>query len=224
MSLLSVSEVAEELDVSPRRVRQMLADGLLRGEQVGRAWIVDRGSVREAQRRYHDVGRPWSSRSAWALLALANGDEPQVSAVELLRARRRLGEGLDSVVARLRVRADERRFYAHPSVLDRLVGLPRLVRSGASAVEDYRADLIPGEVVEGYLPASDIDGVVRRLALESVHDHPNVYIRVVDDAVWPFEAGQKVAPLPVVAIDLLESSDERSRRAGRALLETLGSR
>src|SRR5688572_15125152 len=131
MVLLSVSEVAEELAVSSRRVRQMLADGLLRGEQVGRARIVDRGSVREAQRRHQEAGRPWRSRSVWALLALANDDEPEVSAVELLRARRRLEEGLESAVAKLRARGDERRFYAHPSVLDRLAGLPGFVRSGA---------------------------------------------------------------------------------------------
>lgn len=223
MSLLSVSEVAEVLAVSPRRVRQMLADGLLRGDQVGRAWIVDRESARDAQRRQRDVGRPWSSRSAWALLALANGDEPEVSAVELIRARRRLEDGLESMVSKLRARADERRFYAHPSVLERLANLLGFVRSGASAVEEYRADLVPGEVVEGYLPASDIDDVVRRLALESDPDHPNVFIRVVDDGVWPFDVGQKVASLPVVAIDLLDSSDERSRRAGRALLERLAS-
>jgi hypothetical protein len=108
--------------------------------------------------------------------------------------------------------------------MDRLVVLPGFVRSGASAVGDYRADLIPGEVVEGYLVASDVDGVVRHLALEADPDHPNVYIRVVNDAVWPFDVGQKVASLPVVAIDLLESSDERTRRAGRALLERLESR
>lgn len=224
MPLMGVSEAAEELAVSPRRVRQMLAEGPLRGQQVGRAWVIDRESVREAKRRHLGAGRPWNAKSAWALLALANDDEPQGSAVERLRARQRLDEGLESVVAKLQARAKEHRSYAHPSVLDRLMALPGLVRSGASAVADYRVDLVPGEVVEGYLPASMFDDVVERFALEADSDRPNVYIRVVDDAVWPFDADQKVAPLPVVAIDLVESSDERSRRSGKSLLERLASR
>jgi excisionase family DNA binding protein len=220
---MGVSDVAEELAVSSRRVRQMLADGVLRGDHVGRAWVVDRASVHEAQRRQFSVGRPWNARSAWAVLALASGDEPELPAVERLRARRRLEEGLEAVVAKLGVRADERRFYAHPSVLARLVVVPGFVRSGASAVDDYRVDLAPGEAVEGYVPASAIEGIVGRFALDPDPDRPNVFLRVVDDAVWPFRFDQVVAPLPVVAIDLLESSDERSRRAGSALLERLRS-
>jgi excisionase family DNA binding protein len=221
MSLMSVSEVAGELAVSPRRVRQMLADGLLRGEQVGRAWIVDRASVREAQLREFPVGRPWSARSAWGLLGLANDEDPDLSPVERSRANRRLEEGLENHVDKLRSRAQERRFYAHPSVLGRLAGHAAVVRSGVSAVAEYRVDLVPGEAVEGYIFESALDGLVREFSLDADWDRPNLILRVVDDEVWPFAAGQKVAPLPVVAVDLLESSDERSRRAGRLLLKRL---
>ena len=218
---MSVSEVAGELAVSPRRVRQMLADGLLRGEQVGRSWIVDRESVREAQLREFPVGRPWSDRSAWGLLLLAAGEEPELSPVGMSRARRRLSQGLEAWVDKLRSRAEEHRFYAHPSILEQLAGHAALVRSGVSAVDDYRVDLVSGEAVEGYLTASALEGVVDQFAMDADSDRPNVVLRVVDDSVWPFASDQKVAPLPVVAIDLLESPDERSRRAGRILLERL---
>jgi hypothetical protein len=59
--------------------------------------------------------------------------------------------------------------------------------------------------------------VVQRYALEEDPERPNLLLRVVDDDVWPFEAGTNIAPRPVVAVDLLESDDDRSRRAGLEL-------
>ena len=39
-------------------------------------------------------------------------------------------------------------------------------------------------------------------------------LRVVNDGLWPFGPDEAVAPLPVVAVDLVEVGDGRSRRAG----------
>ena len=69
MSMLGVAEAAVELAVSPRRVRQMLADGVLAGERVGRAWVIDANDLRQVGHRRPEVGRPWSPASAWAVLA-----------------------------------------------------------------------------------------------------------------------------------------------------------
>jgi excisionase family DNA binding protein len=218
MSMLGVAEAAAELGVSPRRVRQMLADGVLDGERVGRAWVIGSDQLRQAGHRRPEVGRPWSSASAWAVLALADGGKPVLSPVERSRARKRLAEGLDSVARRLGSRADRRSFYAHPSVLDRLADVPGVVRAGASAAPVHGADLVVGEGFEGYVRAGELDGLVSQFGLDGQAARPNVLLRVVDDAVWPFQPGQESAGRAVVAMDLLESDEPRTQRAGAELL------
>ena len=42
---LSTAEAGDVLQVSPRRVRQLLADGRLAGRRCGGRWRIDRGSV-----------------------------------------------------------------------------------------------------------------------------------------------------------------------------------
>jgi len=69
MSMLGVAEAAAELGVSPRRVRPMLADGVLAGERVGRAWVIDFNDLEHVEHHRPEVGRPWSPASAWAVLA-----------------------------------------------------------------------------------------------------------------------------------------------------------
>lgn len=45
--IMSTAQVAAELKVSDARVRRLLLDGALRGEKVGRDWIVRRKNVEE---------------------------------------------------------------------------------------------------------------------------------------------------------------------------------
>lgn len=219
MSLVGVAEAAEELRVSPRRVRQMLADGDLLGERVGRAWVIERRALDQVMGRLPPVGRPWRAEAAWAFLELAAGRDIDLSAVDRLRIRRRVDEGVEVNLGRLRARANERRLYAHPSVLEPLQALPGFVGSGVSAAQGYAVDLIARDEAEGYIRASEIDRVIERFALDESSDRPNVILRVVDDHAWPFEVGQSLASEIVVAVDLIESDNERSRRAGFALLE-----
>ncbi|MGH9892253.1 MAG: helix-turn-helix domain-containing protein, partial [bacterium] len=51
MSLLSVAEAAAQLGLSERRVRQMLAAGILPGERIGRAWVIDSKAIRRLSNR-----------------------------------------------------------------------------------------------------------------------------------------------------------------------------
>ncbi len=210
---------AEELRVSPRRVRQMLADGVFSAERVGRAWVIDAEDLRQVGHRRPEVGRPWSPRSAWAVLELADGEEPDLSPVERSRARKRLAQGLESVAGRLGARAERRRFYAHPGVLDRLAEAPAVVRAGISAAVEHGADLVAGDGFEGYLRAGDLDEFVSRFGLDDKAARPNVWLRIVSDVVWPFRPSQRAAGRAVIAVDLLESADPRARRAGAELLE-----
>lgn len=217
MSLMSVADAAEELDVSPRRVRQLLAAGRLPGQQIGGTWVIERVSLDELLRAA--AGRPWSLRSAWAVLGLASGNDLELSPVERSRARRRLADnGLAGLVVQLRSRADRHDFYAHPSALARIVDEVGVVRGGVSAAPEHRVDLIAVDAAEVYVRESRLSEVVDRNELAADANRPNIAVRVVSDDVWPFATDDEVAPWPVVALDLLDASDERSRRAGVDLI------
>lgn len=218
MDVLSVARAADVLDVSPRRVRQLLESGQLAGQQLGRSWVIDRGDVDRFRR--NGAGRPWSASSAWAVLGLAAGHEPELSPVDRSRARGRLADrGLGGLVEQLRARAERREVYAHPSVLGRVVRDDRAVRSGVSAAHEYHADLIVQDAAEVYARAGDVADLVDSYALDEYADRPNLILHVVDDEAWPFGDRQQVASWPVVAVDLLDADDERSQRAGRELIE-----
>lgn len=218
MSLMGAAEAADSLDVSPRRVRQMLEAGSLPGQRVGGSWVIRRADVERLRRQ--SVGRPWSAKSAWAVLKLAAGRDQELSPVERSRARKRLADdGLGGLVAQLRARSGRHEMYAHPSVLDRLVAEPGVVRGGVSALPEYDVDLIAGEEAEVYVCASKVSDLVDLYALDAETDRSNVVVRVVDDGDWPFGDDARVAPWSVVAVDLLDAHDERSQRAGLELIE-----
>lgn len=218
MPLLSVADAAVELGVSARRVRQLLASGEMNGQQVGRSWVIDGAAIDRL--RPKRVGRPWSAASAWAVLELAAGGDPELSPVERSRAHKRLAEsGLADLVGQVRSRSERREMYAHPSALDRIVDEVEVVRGGVSVLNAYDVDLIVSDEAEIYVRASKVAGLQDRYALDPEADRPNLVVRVVDDDVWPFDEGENVAPWPVVAVDLLDANDERSRRAGLELIE-----
>ena len=214
MTLVGVGDAAAVLGVSSRRVRQMLAHGALAGQRVGRTWVVDRADL-ELFRPPGGcrVGRPWQPASAWALLAVASGRPHALSPTQRSRARRRLEAGLENFLERLAVRAEAVRYYAHPSVIGMLADAPGLVRSGVSAASYYQLDVVAVDEFEGYVRSSVLPDVVDRLALDEHAERPNVVLRVVEDEFWPFGSNEEVAPAPVVAVDLLEADDGRSRRA-----------
>lgn len=222
MSVIGVSEAASALGLSARRVRQMLADGSLAGERVGRAWIIDSEQLRRVENGRSAVGRPWNPASAWAVLALVDGEELKLSPVERSRAKKRLAQGLEVVAGRLAARAGQHWFYGHPSVLVRLAGASHVVRGGVSGAADHGGDLVVGEAFEGYVRLGDLDELVSQFGLEAHAARPNVLLRVVDDSAWPFVADQGVASRAVVAVDLFESLDQRSRRAGEEMMASNG--
>lgn len=213
---MSVREAAERLGVSPGRVRQLIDAGSLAADRVGERWVVgDVSLVLAGERR---VGRPWSSGAAWGALWLAFGrPAPWLSPRERSRVRARLRGGLEGLVVQLSRRADRLEFVAHPSALGRLVADRRAVLGGWSAAPAVGADLIGGEGVELYVLRADLDDVVAGFGLVAAGGSvPNVVLHVVD--WWPFDAEERVAPPVVVALDLLEHRDDRSRRAGGELL------
>ena len=218
MEPVGIADAAQQLSVSPRRVHQLVAAGRLSGRRIGRSWVLDRADVQRFASARPQAGRPWSPSSAWNVLALANGDAVRGSPVDRSRANKRLQIGLEPLAGRLSSRARSCWFYAHPAVHSEMLSHPSVVASGVSALGDHRVDLAVSGQSEAYAPQSRVAELAERFALDAHSDRPNVRLRVVSDDDWPFEAGQRVAPAPVVAVDLLDSDDERSQRAARELL------
>lgn len=221
MRLLGVSSAASELGVSARRVRQMLSDGVLAGQRVGGVWVVDEHAVRVAAGARRPAHRPWSAASAWAVLGLACGTEPDGSATARRRARERYARGLSELLDQLRERAEFHRYYAHPAAVPRIADRPGVVRTGASAAPEHRVGLAGAGPLDAYVRASELEPLLEEVPMEEGGETFNVRLRAVQDACWPFLPGAAAAPLAVVAVDLAESSNARERRLGVELLERL---
>jgi len=217
-SPLSVAQAAAALGVSPQRVRALIASGGLPARRIGGRWLVDGRAVERRARGERLPARPFSSRNAWALLAIAAGAKPSgIDPAAASRLRHRLSErGLAGMAPLLVRRARRLALRVHPGARARLLDDPALVRSGAAAAADLQLGLIAPDAAEGYVAAGDLDGLVVRHALRPSAE-PNVVLRVVD-GLWPFSPGTRVVPLPVAALDLLEDEDARAQAAGRAAL------
>ena len=100
-------------------------------------------------------------------------------------------------------------------MLGRLADDDRVVRSGASA-RSVPVDVIASGVVEGYVDASQFGSLVGDYALHE-GDRANVVLRVPPPELFVF-GDERDAPWPVVAVDLLDAGDDRSRRAAVALV------
>ncbi len=232
MEYVSVAEAAQNLHVSPRRVRQLTADGSLPSVRIGGRWLVSSSAIEHRQRGKSPPGRPLSSRSAWGALAVLSQAEDgleRLSPPLRSRARSRAawlrGQPSDAMARQwrttLRRRAEVNQFYGHPSILTDLVNDPKVVRSGVSAVHDYGADLMVLGGAEGYLRPQDLAEIMERYALSrSSGADANVWLHVVgDSAEWLFD--RRVAPAPVVAADLMERDRARDQAAGVNLIVNL---
>lgn len=221
MGLLDVAAAAAEIGVSPRRVRQMLADGTLTGQRISGVWALDRQSVDMSKRGRRPPHRPWSAASAWAVLALAAGEEPAGTATARSRARQRYARGLPELQDRLRARCRIRRFYVHPSSIPQIAALPGVIRTAASAAADHDLPLAGSGPLDVYVRWSDAERLLSHVPMEEGPATFNVCLRIVHDHCWPFPDGNSVAPLPVVAVDLADSLNARERRLGAELLDGL---
>lgn len=57
MAQITTTEAAQRLGVTDRRVRQLIEEGALKGEKIGRDYLVDEESVEAAKKR-PKPGRP----------------------------------------------------------------------------------------------------------------------------------------------------------------------
>ena len=157
------------------RIHQRIADGSLVAERIGSQWVVDERSLLHVQER-SKAGRPYSARSAWAVIAASEDDRdrvgvsgPAVSARARMQLKRLLELAAEPV-------ADEevvRQLVVSLRSVFRNRAQRRLLRAAPADLVDLRADDrwamlvdlgasgIASPVVEGYLGESDVDGVVK---------------------------------------------------------------
>jgi len=214
-----VSEAARILDVHPSRVRAMVGAGQLDAQKLAGRWFINRSSLEQRCSMGSPDGRPLSPINAWALLCLADGnraDWVDRSVQSRLRGhmRRRSWEEL---VPRLRSRADAVRLRAHPAAIDRLANEKGVVLSGVSVADRYNIDIVPSDEIEAYVYHARAQELIQQYMMEP-SGRPNVILHVVPDEVpsdW-----QDCVSGHVAALDLLESLNARSQRAGNEYIHS----
>lgn len=222
MPEVSVRQAARRLGVHVTRVRALLRAGDLDGRRIGGRWLVDEASANARAQKAVAEGRPFSARRAWAYLLLLTGEQvPWLDRATRSRLRARiLRERVEHVLPRLRRRAQVSYFRASLSALLHIAGLPGFVPSGVSAAVRYGASIIARDQLDGYIGERELREASYRLALESVEPSlANIVLRVPRlDAVL---RGRGVAPSGAVAVDMMDSPDQCTSRAGIEMAKRL---
>ena len=229
MGAVSVAQAAERLGVSVPRIHQRIADGSLSAERIGSQWVVDERSLLRIQER-SKAGRPYSARSAWAVIAASEDDRdrvgvsgPAVSARARMQLKRLLEPAAEPV-------ADEE------VVRQLVVSLRSVFRNRARAtaacsagdLADLRADErwamivdlgssgIASPDVEGYLAESLVEGVLKDYLLVEADRDANVVLHVVPDGQYPYPDSRLR-----LAADLAEHRGPREEARAAELLHEL---
>jgi excisionase family DNA binding protein len=241
--VVSVHEAADCLGVSMERVRQMIHAGQLAARRSSAGWLIPAESLKERSGNVY-VGRPPAPQTAWSAIAVLDAamahasESPPGRAVpvaDLIPDRRvrhrvlRLLASLPDPVADagpwrrlLSARGQVRRLWAHPGVLDRLAGDPRVSRGGTEAVPvgDDGLTARPGRL-ELYVAEADAEDLVRQYRMRDDSDG-QVHLVIVPSSVPPGLAPGGGAPVaaPAAASDLLEEDDPRARHAAAVQLQS----
>jgi excisionase family DNA binding protein len=216
----SVSEVAQDLEVSSRRVRALASEGRIDAHKIGGRWLVH--DARDD--RQPGPGRPVSAANAWAILAILSRDPPDwLSSSVRSRLRRRLREPgwLESALEFSQPRSLVNRLEALPGDLKKLQREFRVVRSGLAA--NYpQLDVLPSsQILDAYVNKEQLGAIKRRFLPDEDSSNPNLILRVPSND-WVLRYSSQV-PVAVAAADLLEEGDPRVRRAALSLLGSTSS-
>lgn len=203
---VGVKEVAAQLGVSERRVRQLIDAGDLPARRVAGRLLVDEAGIP----RSRPVARPMSPRIAWAFIALLSS-EPVAGISDRERARLEakhrtlLASPRPAALLRswLRSRAQLLRLAVSPSEVDGLLQDPRLVPSGIS---DARSEMSAGREAEAYVRPGDLEQLMADHLMAAVNP-ANVWLYVIDRAL------ARPAPLGLVIADLADH--DRAREDAR---------
>lgn len=229
---ITTGEASERLGVSAQRLRQLITSGDIHAERHGHVWAIDPRSVNDYDRRRRPTaGRSLSPTMAWAAMlsdfGTAVDDDDLACAFDLHGTER-------SRLANLRTRqpgdwrwlahrrATAERFNTFDAFLNRIASRDDVVRTGVSALTDHDIDLIAHERhLDVYVPTSVARELTDTMRLEP-RATGNLTLRAVPDLnEADFIMGRDVMPRSVVAVDLLDDSDERTARAGADLIQDI---
>jgi len=212
---ITTKQAAEQLGVSVVRVGQLIHAGRLTAEKFGGRWAVSQASV-DAQRGTvsgDGVSRPMSAKSLWALAAMLDGRRT----TETASARYKIVRRARSVqtIDQVRRWGEDRylntlvRSVAEDEVIT-LLSDHRVSRTGASAVERLDA----WDEVEFVVSADEADAVAADHELEEYFSGDiKATVHVTDT--------EAVGHRLIVALDLADSTDARTRDIGRDQLTEL---
>lgn len=203
--LLSLRQTAQQLDLDYSTVQRAAASGELHGARIGSDVLVAPAEVRRFRALPRVRGRPFGARTSWEIIGqLAEGEVTRGSDPDEVAARVRLGRARRVVG------------YVHPASLQRIPDLSHLL-SGHALLGDHpdlRGEVTDGtDLVDVYVSVKGHEELVSSLNVtDRGHDY-NVVMHVVDDMIeLPTEP-----PLPLIALDLIESPDPRLRGLGNDL-------
>ncbi|MGY1606361.1 excisionase family DNA-binding protein [Geodermatophilus sp. SYSU D00700] len=217
--MLTVDQAAVRLGVSSQEVRRLVRVGTLPAQRVGRTLVLPEDAVDERARLPVAAGRVLSPPTAWATLWELSGENASwLDRSGRSRVSTRLRtSGPEELVAATRARADRLGLRVLPPYRDRVLATDGVVVSGITAAEAVGADIVTSDApAEFYCSAETLDALRRDLGL-SDRGEPNLVVRVPRFPDLPL-AGLGHMPAAVVAVDLAESADVRTRRAGLDLL------
>ena len=217
--MLTVEQAAARLGVSAQEVRRLVRTGTLPAERVGRTLVLPETAVDERARLPVAPGRVLSAPTAWATLWELSGEHAgwlSRSARSRLDARLRTSDP-DQVIAAVRDRADRHELRVLPAYRNRVLAGDGVIASGVTAADAVRADIVaPGAPAEVYCTGETLTALAAAYGL-SDRGEANLVVRVPRFDGLPL-SGRRHMPSAVVAIDLTESTDVRTRRAGLDLL------
>lgn len=224
--MITVTDAAGRLGVTPHEVRRLIHTGVLTGRRLGRQFLVDEASVDARRLQRVLPGRVLTPANAWGILFAVSGESAPWLATSTRS--RLMGPWLAETDAAMltvacRHRATRRRLRILPLYRERLVAEPSVVLTGLSAAVEVGADIAAVDPpVELSCSPTDVDLLSRRYAL-SDEGQANVLFSVpsvTDVAILRRLLDRRTMPPGVVAADLTESDDARTRRAGLTLLQT----
>jgi excisionase family DNA binding protein len=227
MASVSVAEAARSLGVGVSRIHQRIADGSLRAERIGSQWVVDELSLLRVAER-HRPGRPLSARSAWAIIALAEGDEESLRALapgERARAKSRFAALLALADDAPKHEQDVRRVALVLRAVLRNRARRELRKAASADLRALREDPrwksisspaasgIASTDVDGYISGRDLNSLTEEFLLMPAGSDANVVVHVLPQ-------GQKAYPGSklLLAADLAEQRGPREEQRAAELL------
>ena len=217
--MLTVGQAAERLGVGPEQVRRLIRAGRLAAHRVGRTLVLDEDAVDGRARLPITAGRALAPRTVWAALWRLSGEDVDwLSAADRSRLVARLrGYDAERLVAAARERAERYELRVLPAYRHRVLAADGVIPSGLTAAAVVGADIVAAESAdEVYCAAGTLTALRRELGL-SDRGQPNLVVRVPRYDRLDL-TGRAHMPAAVVAVDLAESAEVRTRRAGLDML------